>query len=416
MKSRVLVHILLGIVVSLYFFPINLTFLPPSVNTKMILAFCGVFFFVMDMFRSKGLYFSVYVFGSAILSVLFSISCYFSAVANNTDDMTYATYVVSFFTWLGGAYAVYRFLGLNYEKVNLSLLTKYLLWVGVIQGVSALLIDNIPAFSSFVDSFMDIGQARLRELDRMYGIGSALDPGGMRFAVILVLLAHQFSTKVVQTGKSGKILWYLFAFSFITIVGNMISRTTSVGAVIGLFYVLYYLARIDHGVIKASQLKTVFTVAAFIVILIPIVTYFYNSDEAFRSDFRFAFEGFFNWSETGEWRTDSTDKLNSTMWIWPTDTRTWIIGSGLFGDFIYSTDIGYCRFILYCGLLGFGIFSAFFVYNAVMAERKFHEGFLFMLAFIALPFIFWVKVATDIFYIFALFMCVEPNEENELVL
>ena len=44
---------------------------------------------------------------------------------------------------------------------------------------------------------------------------------------------------------------------------------------------------------------------------------------------RFAFEGFFNWVEKGEWSTSSTEKLNREMWIWPNDQRTWLIGSGL---------------------------------------------------------------------------------------
>lgn len=47
------------------------------------------------------------------------------------------------------------------------------------------------------------------------------------------------------------------------------------------------------------------------------------------------------------------------MWIWPENLKGWLIGTGLFANFVYSTDIGYCRFILYCGLIGFGTFIAF---------------------------------------------------------
>lgn len=418
MKGRIIVPFLLGVIVSFYFFPIGLTFLPASINTKMILAFIGVIFFFFDIYRKEGLFFSRYTFGAALLAIIFSVSCYFSAVANHTDDMTYATYFVSFFTWLGGAYAVCRFLSLRYGKASLSLLITYLTWVAVAQCISCLLIDNVPAFSAFVDSFMEIGQSSLRDLNRKYSIGAALDPGGMRFAVILVLIAHQFSTQVIQTGNVRKISWYIFAFSFVTLIGNTISRTTSVGSVVGLIYILLFLGKVEQfGIVKSGQFKSFMTFAAFLLIAIPIVSFLYNTNQDFHSDMRFAFEGFFNWRETGEWRTDSTDKLNAVMWIWPTDARTWFIGSGLFGNFVYSTDIGYCRFILYCGLLGFSIFSFFFIYNAIQTERKFHEGWLFFLSFLVLPFIFWVKVATDIFYIYALFMCAEPNEEGqELIL
>lgn len=413
MRSRILVPFLLGVAVSFYFFPIGLTFLPPNINTKMILAVLGALMFIWDSLVKDGLHFSNYSVGATILAVLFSISCYFSAVENYTNDMAYATYFVSFFTWLGGAYAVCRLLSFRYVNTTFSLVCTYLIWVGVAQCASVLLIDNVPVFATFVDLFMNIGQGHVAEMGRLYGIGSALDPAGVRFTIILILLSHQLGTKVIPTGSIRKILWYIFAFCFITIVGNMVSRTTSVGAVAGLAYVLYYLARVDRGTIKSSQLRTIFLIAVFLLVAIPAVTYLYNTNENFHSNMRFAFEGFFNWRETGTWRTDSTDKLNSVMWVWPQDTKTWLIGSGLFNNFIYSTDIGYCRFILYCGLIGFGLFCFFFIYNTVQMDKKFNEGWLFAVVMLALPFIIWIKVATDIFLIYALFMCAKPDEEAD---
>ena len=373
--------------------------------------------FIWDSLVKDGLHFSNYTIGATILAVLFSISCYFSAVENYTDDMTYATYFASFFTWLGGAYAVCRLLSLRYGKADLSVIITYLMWVGVAQCVTVLLVDNVPAFKTFVDAFFRVGQDFLERINRKYGLGASLDPAGVRFTIILILLAHQLSTKVIPSGNTKTILWYVFAFSFITVVGNMVSRTTSVGAVAGLAYVLYYLARIDRGTIKSTQLRTIFLIAVFLLITIPSITYLYNTNENFHSDLRFAFEGFFNWRETGTWRTASTDKLNSVMWIWPEDPKTWAIGSGLFGHFEFSTDIGYCRFVLYCGLLGFSIFSLFFIYNAIQTDRKFHEGWLLSLMLLALPFIIWIKVSTDIFQIYALFMCAEvATEKDRLIL
>ncbi len=108
--------------------------------------------------------------------------------------------------------------------------------------------------------------------------------------------------------------------------------------------------------------------------------------------------------EQGTFRTDSTDKLNGNMWIWPTDTRTWTIGSGIFGDFAFRTDIGYCRFVLYCGLIGITLFSLFFIYNGFALIRLFPGSVYMSILLIALTFIVWMKVATDIFFIFALLL------------
>ena len=95
------------------------------------------------------------------------------------------------------------------------------------------------------------------------------------------------------------------------------------------------------------------------------------------------------------------------MWKWPTDTKTWIIGSGLFGSFVYSTDVGYCRFILYCGLTGFSVFAFFQIYNGLVFFSREKDYRLLFLLLIALSFIIWMKVATDIFQFYALFYCLD---------
>lgn len=52
-----------------------------------------------------------------------------------------------------------------------------------------MMIDNIPAFQQLVDSVVLQGQDFFQEVDRLYGIGAALDPAGVRFSLILVMIA-----------------------------------------------------------------------------------------------------------------------------------------------------------------------------------------------------------------------------------
>lgn len=407
--KKIIVPFLLGVIVSFYFFPIGFTFTPPAFNTKIGLAVIGALVFLYDSIRSRSVVFSKEVFFAAIIAAIFSLSCYFSAYVNNTGDMSYATYFVSFFVWLGGAYGTIFFLRMKYDKVDIYLLSKYLLWVAFAQCVSAVLIDEVPAFSAFVDSFMEIGQQSLREINRKYGLGSALDAGGVRFAIILVVSAYGLCQEVFAKETFWKSAMFILAYFFVILEGNIISRTTTVGAALGLGYIFLYLFKLNRGILSMDRVRS-FT--AFIIVLtiaIPIVTFLYNTDADMHSNLRFAFEGFFNWAETGKWSTSSTDKLNSVMWIWPQDMKTWIIGSGLFGGWVFSTDIGYCRFILYCGLIGFSIFSFFFIYNAYLVSLKFKNSWLLALLLLALTFIIWIKVATDIFMIYALLFCVEAN-------
>lgn len=142
----------------------------------------------------------------------------------------------------------------------------------------------------------------------------------------------------------------------------------------------------------------------------------YQNNHNFYQNMRFAFEGFFNWIEKGEWRTGSTDRLNAIMWVWPESFKSWMIGTGKFGFYTFSTDIGYCRFILYCGLIGFGVFSSFFIFNACVFARKREHFLLLSFLLLSLTFIIWIKVATDIFFIYALFYCLDWKESEAKIL
>lgn len=415
MFKKIIEPFILGVIVSFYFFPIGLTFLPPTVNTKMILAVLGAVIYVFDCVRARSMVLDKDVFISTLIAFLFSAVCYLSTFINVTEDFSYANYFVSFFTWLGGAYAVIFFLKLRYRTVDIDIVAKYLFWVAVAQCISCLMIDNIPAFSAFVDTWMNIGQGSVRELNRKYGIGSALDAGGVRFAAILVLSPYYLCRRVFAEDGVGKSMWHVLAFFFIIMVGNMISRTTTVGALIGIGYILLYIFKINKGMVSSDRVRSFFSIVLILAIFVPIVAFLYNTDPGMRADLRFAFEGFFNWAETGEWSTASTDKLNGEMWVWPEDLRTWIIGSGLFEGFIYSTDIGYCRFILYCGIAGFSIFSFFFVHNAFSVLRKYQGTGLLCLLLLSLTFVIWIKVATDIFMLYALLFCADKfaDEDSE---
>lgn len=201
----------------------------------------------------------------------------------------------------------------------------------------------------------------------------------------------------------------------------MISRTTIVGTALGLFYMLIsYFSIKRGGYIEKRQIRYYSILIGLFSIAILTSIYLYNTSPIFHENLRFGFENFFNWAETGEFRSGSTDILQ-TMWIWPEDTRTWWIGTGLYGVFVWGTDIGYCLFTLYCGIPGLIIFSVFFIYNHLSLNRKFKNFFFLSLLLIAITFIVWSKVATDIFFIDALLFCIdgdkgieEPESEEEL--
>lgn len=414
---RYILYILIGVLTSFYVFPIGFSFLPPSVNTKMILAVIGAALFAFKCIQDRRIVVSKGMLGAILIAVLFSVATLFSADFNNTNDYSYATYIISFGTWLGGAYTVTTAIRALHGEATFKLLTHYLAAVCFAQCALALMIDNIPAFKLIVDSYVQQGQAFFTEVDRLYGIGAALDSAGIRFSIALIMIVGLLSQDREARSSRINILLLLVAFFTITIIGNIISRTTILGVgCAGLYFI--WSSGLFKPIIRYESIKLGLWFGGMLLFSVVVATYLYYTDAVFHDHMRFAFEGFFNWAETGVWRTDSTDKLNKVMWIWPTDLKTWIIGSGLFGNFIYGTDIGYCRFILYCGLVGFILFAILFIHlTALFIGQNPRYGLLFVFLMV-LSFLIWIKVATDIFQIYALFFCLdyfikEPEEELE---
>lgn len=400
--KKFLIWLIVGTVVSFYFFPIGFKFLPPTVNTKMILAVLGLVLYAYNSIRSRGVSVSKGFFGIVVLCLFFSLSCYLSATFNNTDDYTYADYYSSFFTWLFGAYAACCFIKRAHGDVTVANITAYLAGVCVVQCVVSQLIDNYPAVEGFINSIIEQGQDYLKPMHRLYGIGASLDSAGVRFSVVLVMISYQLCKNAKVLSSQARIVAYIISFILISILGNMIARTTSVGVILGLAGIVLFRLLVFNKTIEYSRLKFIGLFFLLFAVAIGISAYLYNTSQNFHDSLRFAFEGFFNWAETGVWRTDSTDKLNAVMWVWPTNTHDWIIGTGVFGHFAFSTDIGYCRFTLYCGLIGMSLFSLFFIANALYVRAKFHNAGLLALLLLAVTFVIWLKVATDIFCIYAM--------------
>ena len=151
--------------------------------------------------------------------------------------------------------------------------------------------------------------------------------------------------------------------------------------------------------------------SSFLTLSVVTAVYLYNTDEYYYNLIRFAFEGFFNLVEEGEFTTDSTEVLES-MWLWPSDTKTWIIGNGIYGLWTYGTDIGYCRLILYSGLVGFVTFALSFVYYAYYFARKYPRYVWLFVSFLAMTFIVWMKVSTDILMIYVFFFWFTAEESD----
>ena len=116
------------------------------------------------------------------------------------------------------------------------------------------------------------------------------------------------------------------------------------------------------------------------------------------------------------------------MYVFPDNIKTWIIGDGYFanpgdtdpyyvgplgGAFYKSTDVGYLRFIFYFGVIGLFAFILYFFKCAQVCVSRFKREALMFWLILLVNYILWFKVATDIFIVFALFLCVVSDDTQD---
>lgn len=407
--------ILIGVLITCSYYSFELVALPSGPNTKMIVAVMGLVWFAYDnlLRRSRrGVQLPQVMVVGLLFAGLYSIINILAIEVNGTDDYTYANYITTFLVWFFSVYPAIALMRITHGSVTLPILTHYLVATTLFQCVTGLIMDNSPAFDEFNGKIVLWERDFFDRIERIRCFSTSLDLAGVRFALVLILIMALLTTDDSVRTNKGVALYLLFSFFVITGIGNMVARTTFTGTAVGLLLVcLQGITNFGRRAQGGGYLVWWFII--YSILMTAIGVYLYNTDEYYHGLLRFAFEGFFNLVEQGEFTTGSTEVLE-TMWKWPSDTKTWIIGSGIYGSWAYGTDIGYCRLILYSGLTGFVVFALSFVYYAYYFARKYPRYVWLFVAYLAMTFIVWVKVSTDIMMIYAFFFWFTAEESDRI--
>ena len=414
--------LLTGLIGSFFLFPFNIPFLS-DVNTKMVLAVFGLFIFFYDLIRNPNKSVSKDFFILSLIAISISIWALVSVIFNHTQDYAYTSYIMSLWVWLGGAFFVISCIRQTHGDVTVELVGNYLIGVCVFQCILAYLMTLSPSLLNFVNSLMGESAAFMGQSEnRLYGLGAALDPAGLRFAAILIITCY-LAFKSAQKEELGKLTLYLTAVIIITVIGNMISRSSIVGIILGLLLILWML--VFNRDRKSFNPKPFLIVLFLALAAIFICVFFYQTNLGFRSNLRFGFEGFFSLVEKGRWEVRSNEILKN-MVVWPKTLKTWIIGDGyainpagdpnflgeVTGGFYMGTDIGYLRYIFYFGIPGLIMMSSIFVYSTIICINRLRKYSILFFFLLLANFIGWFKVTSDIFMVFAPFLCMAFLQEK----
>ena len=425
MKNNVVVKGLLmvfaALVLNFYFFSIELRFMP-SVNTKMVLGGIGLFILAYQLVRKSGALINRDSFVISVSAALVSLAGFISVVYNDTNDYAYATYIVSMWVWLSAAYVAVTCIRWVHGTVSIFIVCNYLIVLGVAQCALALGMEFYAPLKRIVYSLLAEGTVSfMKEKDRLMGFGVGLDVAGSRFAAILIMIPFvcmQYRQKVIRY-----IPLYILAFFIICVIGNMIGRTTTVGAVIAIlsFIVFSRFYQVDD-----FQKRLLGWTVGLLAVVVPVCIIAYNTVPEFHDLLRFGFEGFFSLAEKGKWDVHSNEMLKHG-YIFPDNLKTWLIGDGYFGStdadpyyvgtrwagFYKGSDVGYSRFLFYFGLTGLILFLLFFFKVCKICVLRFKDMKYMFIVLLALNLIYWLKVSTDIFPVFALFLCITETCKAE---
>lgn len=418
---KAILVVLTTVLTSFYFFPFEFVFLP-GINTKMAMAGVGLVWFGFNIAKGRKGNVDKDFFILSLVALSLSLFSLVAMVYNNTRDGSFLTYFVSMWVWLGGAYTAINVMKKVHGYVSVELVCNYLIAVCVAQCIIAYSMTVIPLLKNFVDSFLGGEDAFMGKAEgRLYGIGAALDVAGQRFSAVLIMLSF---LSMNHSKKFDNIsLLYVLAFFIIAVIGNMIARTTTVGVILALLYWLLNGFMNKQEKRHASLWRCLLIVS---LIVVPFIVVQYNTDPTFKENIRFAFEGFFSLAETGKWATSSNDILIDHMIVFPETLKTWLIGDGYganpssdpyyigpdFHGFYMGTDIGYLRFLFYFGVWGLIALVSLISFAASACVRRFTVYKIMFLLILAVNLIVWFKVSTDIFLVFALFLCIS-KEDND---
>ena len=152
---RYLAIALTTILTSFYFFPFEFTFLPVA-NTKMIMAGFGLVLFFYNMARGGHGALNRDVFKLSVWAMVVSLIALAAVAYNETPDYTYATYIVSMWVWLGGAYTTTQLIKAVHGKLTIVLVCNYLIGVCTAQCIIAYAADMYPWLKNWIDSFLPV--------------------------------------------------------------------------------------------------------------------------------------------------------------------------------------------------------------------------------------------------------------------
>jgi len=359
----------------LYIFNCSFNPLPYFLRTRVIFAILGL---VLIVFLGNFIKVNKYIIRLSVAFYLLLLPIFISSLLNSTFDVWMSQYLVLLTLHFTGAYLVVWLSKRCYPMFSVEKLFKYIFAAIIANSVLAVAMYLMPSLNAFIFSiqnFDDQADMVIEEVLnlRLMGMGIGMFfMGGIIWGLALLFVAYLIR---VHSEQGRGILGLTFLYFFIMLVGTFIARTTLVGALLGFVYICW--PRDWRLTLSKPGLRRMFFFygTLLLIIAMAVAFVFYRYPQVFDSEIvGWAFEMFINASDNSEVSTGSTQHLG-TMFIWPDNVKTWLIGDGLFNvqdGYYMGTDVGYLRLIFYFGIFGAIIFfgGQFYLFRVISLLYK----------------------------------------------
>ena len=382
-----------------YIYPIDFIFLPFGITTRIYFAIFGLFFLLKDILKQKkGVKLSKSFFNLIIILALISIISSVSMIINSTEDYEFIKYFMSIFLISLAAYFICKiFLKTSKSESKWEFL-KAIVHIVFAQNIIAFIFFIFPDLLSFSLGIQSVSENTVERMNqfleiRFIGFGSQFFGAGLINGFALLSLSSLYKAKEITFFK------FVLFFIILTSFGMMMARTTIVGAILCLIYMVSF-KKLRYSDIR----KTIKRVSVFIAM--TATAYFiaikFLSDISNKM-YRFAFEIFYNINEGGTINTDSTNHLLE-MYTLPKKLKTFIIGDGYYtsptsSGYYMNTDVGYLRLLYYFGIIGLLLFLLFqykTIRELIDEKNDFKRLSSFLLVYLL---ILNMKGFTDLFFL-----------------
>ncbi|MDA3440682.1 hypothetical protein MJ046_10035 [Acinetobacter bereziniae] len=224
-----------------------------------------------------------------------------------------------------------------------------------------------PSIYNFIFAIVDVG-LDLNQVDsfnssRIVGVGASFFGAGVLNSFFLVLVTILYQKKIIKNS-----FFYFLSFLVISVIGLMLSRTTSIGIFLSLMIIVS-----NSNKIKNFKIL-LFLILSLILVFFSLPILNKLNDRLF-DIIKFGFEFIYNFGDSQA--KDSASELPRMFEKLPTSYLTWLIGDAQYlnesGGYYKNIDVGYLRILYATGL--FGLFLYIYLHFYLIKNNEMFHGY-----------------------------------------